>query len=411
MTKLLKILWILKSLTEAENRQKLKTLFREYWHDATTQKLKRSYPEPYHAENLDLGLNHKILLVVHQFSRTGAPYAALYLARAIYTIMGVHPVVIAPVDGPLRAEFASEGFPTIVDPMLFSYHDYSPKACEFVSHFDRVIVTPLAAYNFIRRFRGIAKRLTWWIHETGVGFNAVASMAADLPLLFSVCESVWLGSSLCFPHALRYTKADALELVLYGSEDTAISHRPHPSGKRVFALIGSVEPRKGQDIFVAAIQRLPEALREQAIFRIIGSPLPFDDSVVFHKKICALARQIPQLECIDTMPIAELRDYYAETDVLVSASRDDPMPIVVTEGLMFSMVCLCSSAIGQAPLLEDGKNGLIFTSESAEDLANKLTWLLLNPEQLPPLGAGGRKVYEQYFQMSSFIDHIRQLLR
>jgi glycosyltransferase involved in cell wall biosynthesis len=367
---------------------------------------------PYKVEALGLGVNHKILLVTHQFSRTGAPYAVLYLARALFSIYGVRPAVICPQDGPIREEFERELFPTIVDPLLFSYSAYSSEACEFVEKFERVIVTSLASFSFIRYFRGIGKRLTWWIHETDIGFTAVANMGADLPLLFAACESLWLGSPLCFPLARQYASQKKLHLLLYGCVDTVVPHRPHKSGKIVFTIVGSVEQRKGQDVFLDAIERLPEELRCHAIFRIIGSPLPHaSDSAIFYKKICVRAALIPEVECIESMPIDKLQEFYSETDVLVSASRDDPMPIALTQGLMFSKVCVCSSAIGHAQLLKNKKDGLIFASESAEELSGKMSWLLRNPAELVALGAAGRALYEKHFLMSSFADNVGKLMQ
>ena len=367
---------------------------------------------PYKQEALRLGINHKILLVTHEFSRTGAPYAVLYLARALFSIYGVRPVVICPQDGLIREEFEKELFPTIVDPLLFSYSNYSSEACDFVGKFERVIVTSLASYNFIRYFRGIARRLTWWIHETDMGFAAVAHMGADLPLLFAACESLWLGSPLCFPHAQQYVSQDKLHLLLYGCADTVVPHRPHKSGKIVFTIVGSVEQRKGQDVFLDAIEQLPEELRCKAIFRIIGSPLPYRyESAMFYKRVCAKAALIPEVECIKDMPLDKLQKFYAETNVLVSASRDDPMPIVITQGLMFSKVCLSSSAIGHAQLLEDMKDGLIFTNGSAKELSEKMTWLLQNPVELAVLGKAGRALYEKYFLMSSFAHNVGNLMQ
>lgn len=414
MRKLLKLLWIVWSLKNHENRKKLAVMFREYWDDITKQPqlLSKSSDTAYKIETSHLGNNHKILLVVHEFSRTGAPYAVLYLARALFSIYGVRSAVICPQDGPIREEFEKELFPTLVDPLLFSYSKYSSEACDFVGKFERVIVTSLASFNFIRYFRGIGKRLTWWIHETDRGYTAVANMGADLPLLFAACESVWLGSPLCFSLARRYVSQDKLHLLLYGLAETVVPHRPHKSGKIVFIIVGSVEQRKGQDVFLDAIERLPEELRCKAIFRIIGSPLPYDDkSASFYKKVCTKAALIPEVECIKNMSEDKLREFYSETNVLVSASRDDPMPIVITQGLMFSKVCLCSSAIGHAQLLEDGKDGLIFTNESAEELSKKMVWLLQNPADLAVLGTAGRAVYEKYFLMSSFVSNVGHLIQ
>jgi glycosyltransferase involved in cell wall biosynthesis len=111
------------------------------------------------------------------------------------------------------------------------------------------------------------------------------------------------------------------------------------------------------------------------------------------------------------MPFDQLLEFYSETNVMVSASRSDPMPISITHGLMFAKVCLCSSSIGHVGLLKDGVNALIFKNESVQELVEKMTWILQNPNVLPVLGAAGRKVYESHFLMTSFANNVGNLIR
>lgn len=418
MHKIKIIIYILNSFKSHENRNIFMTMLRNYIEIIAKKpelaSQAEAQPQPastlYNLDILNLAVNHKTLLVVHQFSRTGAPHAVLYLARALFSIYGIRPVIISPIDGPIREEFEREGFPTIVDPLLFISKNHSLEAHDFIASFERVIATSLASFSFIRQFKGIAKRLTWWVHETEAGFTSVASLADDLQALFATCESVWLGSSLCFPFALKYAPKDKLHLLLYGCEDTAFSSKFNKSDKVVFSIMGSVEPRKGQDIFLRAIELLPIALRREATFRIIGSPLPFKASENFSKKISAEASTIPEVECVPNLPLEALQKYYLETDVIVSASRDDPMPIVITQGLMYSKICVCSSAIGHATLLENEKDGLIFSSESAEELSEKMIWIIQHPTQSKSLGEAARIKYEKYFHMTSFIDNVSNLL-
>ncbi len=362
---------------------------------------------PYTAETMAMGSTHRFLLVSHQFSRTGAPRAVLFLARALFQLYGVRPVVISPDDGPMREEFEQEGFPTVVDPQLFSYESYSFAACNFVMGFERVVVTSLASYPFIRYFRDIAKHLSWWIHETEAGFTAVAAMTSDLALLFAASESIWLGSPLCIPFASQYASREKLSLLLYGCEDAALPPRAPENGKVVFSIVGSVEPRKGQDIFLDAIARLPEDIRQKGIFRIIGSPLSYV-SQRYCEKVRSGAALFREVECVPDVSPDRLQELYAETMVIVSASRDDPMPIVVTQGFMFSKVCLCSSAIGHAQLFEDGKEGLIFANESVEMLAEKMAWIISNPTESKAMGRAGRSVYEKFFDLNSFVQNVQK---
>ena len=376
-------------------------------HDAQTTP---ALPAVLHPDPEKLGAKHKILLVVHEFSRTGAPRAVLYLARALFAMTGVAPVVISFLDGPIREEFESEGFPTLVDHRLTASAYEAPDAAALVAGFERVIVTPITAYAFIRHFKGIAKRVAWWIHEEQQGFDyIVTNVAPDLAALFAACEQVWLGSPLSSAPALRYTPQDKAHLLLYGCDDIALPHQPHRSGKMVFTIVGTVEPRKGQDIFLDAIARLPAELRNKAVFRIIGSSHN-DGASDFLDTVRARGGAMSEVELFPNIPFQQLRELYAQTDVVVCASRADPMPIAVTQGLMFSTACLCASVIGHAGLLKDGEDGLLFASESADALAAQMAWAIQHPDELHAIGAAGRKVFEEHFLMSSFVGNVQHLL-
>lgn len=357
-----------------------------------------------------MGHTHRILLVLHEYSRTGAPRAVLYLARAIFLLNGIRPVVVAPADGPIREEFENEGFPTLVNSALFDPASRSAEIVDWVAGFEHVIVTPLASFAFVRHFKGSIKRLTWWLHEEALGFAYIAdNFSSDLSSLFDACGDVWLGSPLCFQPVTQYAAKEKLHLLLYGCDDISTAHQPHPSGRIVFTLAGSVEPRKGQDIFLQAIEQLKPEVRRKAVFRMVGSSYN-EWSANFEDKVRAQASQMAEIEIIANVPFEELRRLYAQTDVVVSSSRADPMPISITQGLMFSKVCLCSSAIGHAQLLEDGKNGLVFANESVAQLAGKMTWLIENPGEFSALGAAGRAIFEKYFRMDGFIQNLSALL-
>ena len=355
------------------------------------------------------GNEKKVLLVAHEFSRTGAPRAILYLARALFHLSGFHPTVIAAVDGPIRQEFEDDGFSTVVEPLLFEASPELLKVTRFVAGFERVIVTPLASFAFIRNFKNVPKYLVWWIHEEENGFNyIVENFAPDLAEIFNSCDAVWLGSPLCNLPTSRYAASEKLHLLLYGCDDIAPSYEKSRSEPITFTLVGSIEPRKGQDIFLDAIEKLPAEIRQRARFQIIGSPYN-DWSAAFHEKISAQARKFSEVECIPNVPFEELSRLYTEADVVVSTSRADPMPISITQGLMFSKTCLYSSAIGHAGLLTDGIDGVIFPSESAGQLAEKISWLIQNPGKLAAIGTAGRKVYEKHFLMASFIANVDKL--
>ena len=378
------------------------------WQETHTTAKTALFPNSKVEDFLERG--QKILLISHEFSLTGAPRAVFYLAKAIYEHCQIRPEIISPVDGPIRKEFEGNGFSTIVAPWLM--HDFREESeeAQFITNFDLVVVTSISSYYIVRHSANSIKKLIWWVHEDAAGFEHIRnSYAPDLTILMERCDAIWLGSPVCSLPVLECVTSDKVHSLLYGCEDVALANRRHESGRMVFTLVGTVEPRKGQDIFLSAIERLPSDLRSKALFRIIGSPYS-EWSEIFHKEIIARARTIPEVECYPNMPFDELLGFYAETDVMVSASRADPMPIAITQGLMFSKPCLCSSSIGHARLLENGNNVLIFENESVQDLSKQMEWLLKNPEALPLMGKSGREAYEKTFLMSVFAKNVGGLV-
>ena len=101
---------------------------------------------------------------------------------------------------------------------------------------------------------------------------------------------------------------------------------------------------------------------------------------------------------------------YQKMDVLISPSRDDPMPVVMTEGLMLQKICLCSTNCGTADYIEDGKNGFVFQSENADELAEKIMYIVDNFENLDSVRLSGRKLYEKYFTPEVFEKNILRIM-
>lgn len=91
----------------------------------------------------------------------------------------------------------------------------------------------------------------------------------------------------------------------------------------------------------------------------------------------------------------ELARAYRDIDVLACPSRDDPMPIVVTQALMYGKTCMVSKHVGQMEFIESGVNGFIFETE--EELAGQMAWVVDHKEKLYEIGKRGRRIYEQNF--------------
>ncbi len=86
------------------------------------------------------------------------------------------------------------------------------------------------------------------------------------------------------------------------------------------------------------------------------------------------------------------------------------MPTVAAEAMMHGVPCILSDATGTAGYIQDGVDGIVFHSEDARSLAEKLVWCIEHPKQLSDMGMRARKVYENVFSMQVFEENVRNVL-
>ncbi len=175
-----------------------------------------------------------------------------------------------------------------------------------------------------------------------------------------------------------------------------------------FAIIGSVVERKGQDVFLQAVRLLPESLRQQAEFLIIGED---DPASSYGKLLSSLAEGIPQVRFQAPLLREQMMALFPKLDVIVCASREETLSMTVVEGMMFGKICITTDATGIAEYIEDGKNGYIVPAGDAAELASCMKHVLEHANALDALRHAARATYENTFAMDVFGDHLEAELQ
>ena len=98
----------------------------------------------------------------------------------------------------------------------------------------------------------------------------------------------------------------------------------------------------------------------------------------------------------------EIKSLMEQCTCLVCASRDDPMPTFVTEGLIFGKPSIVSEHTGTAGLITEGVNGFVYPNDDPAELAKRLEWAIEHPEKLASMRTDCRKLYEQYYSKEAF---------
>ena len=351
---------------------------------------------------------NRVLLISHNLSLTGAPVALFRFARYLKFI-GMSPLVMAPEDGPFCKEFWQAGIPVII----YKYNNMQDlvKCCTHM--FSLVIVNTITGGPFIRKLSGLSVPVLWWIHEAESLY-----VQSNLDLMpYTVQDNIHLYCA--GPYAekmlLKYRPAYHAEQLLYYLPDyvknDCFSENVMPAqanGKTVFMMVGTIEPRKGQDILIQAVQRLPYDKLQKCFFLFVGR--------VLNQPILAAIQQLQNeypahVRYLGEVEMKQMPALYRQMNCLICASRDDPMPIVVAEALSFSKLVICSANTGSAVLLEENRTGLVYRNNDVDELVHCILKVLDGEEELDLMKKAARDTYEKYFSQAAFNRAVTRVLK
>lgn len=368
------------------------------------------------AERMQAVGGKRVLVISHELSRTGAPVVVLDAVREMLSA-GYFVVVASYQDGALRQEYEELGVPVLIDRRLAWGRCELPEKSRFeiqwymdslVREFDMLFIGTMMGHNLIARYQSIGIPILWWLHE---GTYTLDLVRKYLPERLESNVHVFCGGRYVQQMLKKYEVVYPTQSLLYGLSDKALEYKgtsvSAEHDKVRFLIAGTIDERKGQDVIFAAFRKLPAEVMAAAEFIFIGAK-SFGD---VYDKVMREKDRYPNVKFLKPISREELFQLYNDVDCLICSSRDDPMPVVATEAMMFCKVCLCSTGAGTAMYLEDMVNGLVFENENADMLAEKICYAVTNHQQLRELGIRGRQVYENNFTMENFHTNLRGILR
>jgi glycosyltransferase involved in cell wall biosynthesis len=209
-----------------------------------------------------------------------------------------------------------------------------------------------------------------------------------------VAPSRWLGDLASRSRLLGHLP---VEIVPYGLDLDCF--RP-PSARerdasRPFRIVfgaagGSADPRKGFDLFVAAMGRLAETFRARAcelVFFGSAEP-PRMDPVAADLRVCSAG--IIRSD-------AEMARLFGEADLFVATSRLDNLPNTVMEATACGIPTVAFRIGGMPDMIEHQRTGYLAEAFDADDLAAGISWALEDETRLRALKKAARGKAEREF--------------
>lgn len=347
------------------------------------------------------GKRGSIVLFSHELSLTGAPVVLLYMAE-ILKAAGYNPVVVSCKDGGLRDEFVRKGMPVIVTTDITVHN---PVLGLLLRDAIMVLFNTLMFLDVIEEFVQTGSRTVWWLHEPEMAYRKeleyyLKCLSCDRMSILAVSNM----TANAFKKHSGYTNVRVFPYGIPDERERMQGEEKH-SGKTIFAVIGAMQERKAQDVFIHAVRALGEEERGEAEFWIVGS----ETQKSYCEQIKEDASGIPEIKFTGEKTREEIQEIYRQVDVIVCPSRSDPLPVVLAEGLMWGKICIASRGTGMADFIEDKVNGLLCEKDDIQSLCYVMQWILQHVEAHDTIGRNGRKLYEDRFSMGIFRKAVLEL--
>jgi glycosyltransferase involved in cell wall biosynthesis len=352
-----------------------------------------------HSSQLKAQSSKDVLLVSHDLSLSGAPIMLLQLCRLLIR-NGCFVTVICEREGPAGALFLEAGAPVIIDALLLRQHETLTR---FARNFDHVICNTVVTWPVVQQLSAPTHTL-WWLHEAKV----LETFSQDPNFIDTLANA----STIIVPsdYALQYIKRYNAhpERIYYGYPDLSPdTHHATAGEKIIFSIIGSIEPRKGQDILVKAFQQLDPLWQDKVELWLVGRP---HDAGYYRQLLQDMGPAAAHIKVTGERDHEQCLDLMRRSDVIVCPSRDDPFPVVIVEALSLGKPCIVSSHTGFAELMTDSINGFVIPSEDSKALAMKIQQALRQPALLAAMGKAARLLYQEHLTMEVFEERMLALL-
>lgn len=345
------------------------------------------------------GKGEKILIIANPIRYDGGSMAAIYAAIALRSKDYCVWIMAEYVEEELRKRLKKDG----INLAIYNGVPYIGKRVrKWIDRFSIILVNVFPNIHSVCEL-GKYKPVIWWLHESDVygkvyqeTFNLFPQYKDGIDIGAADVVAVSDKAKVNFQ---RYYPEKEVRIMPYGLPDEIAEN--NKSDKLVFAIIGNVSYLKGQDVFLKAAKKFADIKGKRAEFWLIGN-----NKSVYAENLLAEVSELDYIKIKGEVGRAEMKKKLSEIDVVVSASREDSLPIVITEGMMNGKICIISDAVGSVKYIRNMYNGIVFKSQNVDELADRMIWCFDNRKKLSLIGKRARKTYEDYFSIDVFADRL-----
>lgn len=185
---------------------------------------------------------------------------------------------------------------------------------------------------------------------------------------------------------------------------TQPTFEPNGANGKCVVGVGRLTEQKGFDLLIDAFARIAESNPEWQL--LVWGEGPDRGSLEQQVRSCGLEGRIA-LPGTSPQPGSWVQD----ASLFVLSSRFEGSPNVMLEAMAAGIPIIATRCdFGPSEMLEDGKHGLLVSTEDPEALAEAMSRLMANADLRASLGAAGRRRAETEFDLDTIIEKWRSLV-
>jgi len=171
------------------------------------------------------------------------------------------------------------------------------------------------------------------------------------------------------------------------------------------AIVGRLSNEKGVDIALHVMQKVlvqhPDAKlwivgegKERKNLIRITSELGIQDSVEFHGFISG----------------SEVENIMVQCSILIMTSRWEGFGLVLLEAMKLRIPCIAFNHLAANEIIIDNETGFLIPDSNIDLMANKICYLLSNPEACQLMGKNGNDLLKEKFSIKASIDQYEKII-
>ncbi|WP_293059205.1 glycosyltransferase [Okeania sp. SIO2B3] len=377
----------------------------------------------------------KLLMCSNSLDLTGAPLHQLEIALKLADDGIVEPIIFSVNDGELREIYEQHNIQVVVldNPLEHIYQRdiYDEALASFAKeikalNIDVMYINTLENFFMVDVAQMLNIPSVWNVHESepwqtyfnrfGTEIAARALECFRYPYRVIFVADATRNRYLPLNSHHNFTVVhNGLDLQLLKSaakkwsKQSARSALEVKNDEIVILLLGTVCERKGQQDLVKALSFIPETESQKIKCFLVGDR-PNLYSLKLHELLTELPEEIQQrVEIVKETP--ETAKYYQAADIFVCTSRVESFPRVILEAMAYNLPIVTTPVFGIVEQVKPNINGLFYTPNNPEELANVLTSLLIDEVLRHRLASNSKYVLESLNTFAEMTENYGQIFR